>query len=237
MRDNMAADVPLSVGAFRSVLVLHPEPLVRDSLLAALHATLDLTGAVTTIDDTNPQVDAVLIGFDWLDDDAVVELRRLRGRLADATIVAVVRAANEQHLEAAAELGVTVAPTATPLSIVLDGLRGVGEGALAAWHDDAARRAAGLNLSPRELEVLRLMADGLTPDAAARELGITSHTCRDHLKRLRAKLGCASTLQAVVTAARLGILPAFGPAHGRPTTSRTRGGESGRHRADARRRS
>jgi DNA-binding CsgD family transcriptional regulator len=202
------------------VLVLHPEPFVRDSFLAALDMTDDLVCVGTAINGTAPEPDAVLCGFDWLDADATAELGRLRDLLPVASMVAVVRTAHEEHLSAAADLDVRVAPTTTPLALVLDGLRGLDPTRLDEWRDDATRRATEARLSPRELEVLRLTADGLTPDTVARRLGITNHTCRDHLKRLRTKLDCATTLQVVVTAARLGILPALGPTDVRADTDR-----------------
>jgi DNA-binding NarL/FixJ family response regulator len=197
------------------VLVLHPERFVRDAIVTALAKTDDLRCVGTTLGEDADDVDAVLVGFNWLDRAAVDELRGLRQRMPNATVVAVVRTADEAHLATAVELGVVVAPTAAPLDLVLDGVRGRDRSTLDAWHRDAARRAEATNLSPRELEVLRLIGDGLTSDTVARRLGITSHTCRDHLKRLRAKLDAATTLQAVVTAARLGILPAFAPGDGR----------------------
>ena len=196
----------------RKVLVLHPEPFVRDSVLAVLAGTADLECIGVELNGHEPELDAVLVGFHWLDRDAVSELRALRRRLPKATLVAVVRTADERHLAAAAELDVVVVPTAAPLTLALEGLRGHDAGPLDTWHREATRRAAESHLSPRELEVLRLLADGLTSDTIARRLGITTYTCRDHLKRLRAKLDCSTTLQAVVIAARLGMLPGLAPA-------------------------
>ncbi|MGH9116516.1 MAG: response regulator transcription factor [Acidimicrobiales bacterium] len=109
----------------------------------------------------------------------------------------------------------TRSPTAAPHALALDGLRGHHTDRLDSWHRVTASRAAEPRLSPRELEVLRLLADGLTSDTIARRLGITTNTCRDHLKRLRSKLDCSTTLQVVVIAARLGLLPGLAPAHDR----------------------
>lgn len=49
--------------------------------------------------------------------------------------------------------------------------------------------AASHSLSPREQEVLHLLARGLTTAAMAEELGISPHTIRDHLKHLYSKTG------------------------------------------------
>jgi LuxR family transcriptional regulator, maltose regulon positive regulatory protein len=77
----------------------------------------------------------------------------------------------------------------------------------------AARRGAvmvpGLvePLSPRELEVLRLLATGQPNRAIAEELVVTLDTVKRHLSHLFAKLGVANRTQAVVRARELGLLP------------------------------
>lgn len=65
-------------------------------------------------------------------------------------------------------------------------------------------------LTPREREILELLRDGLDATRIARQLGISIHTVRDHLKRIRQKLGVQSQLQAVVKAASLGLLRELG---------------------------
>lgn len=61
-------------------------------------------------------------------------------------------------------------------------------------------------LTPRELQVLRLLGDGRDARGIARELGISVHTTRDHVKSVLAKLDAHSQLDAVVAAARAGIV-------------------------------
>jgi two-component system, NarL family, nitrate/nitrite response regulator NarL len=62
-------------------------------------------------------------------------------------------------------------------------------------------------LTGRELEVLRLVADGMTNKAIARQLGISDHTVKFHVGSILAKLGAESRTEAVSTAARSGLLP------------------------------
>jgi DNA-binding CsgD family transcriptional regulator len=71
---------------------------------------------------------------------------------------------------------------------------------------EAARAAAAPQLTGRELEILELLRDGLDAARIAKALGISIHTVRDHLKRVRQKLGVQSQLQAVVKASSLGLL-------------------------------
>jgi DNA-binding NarL/FixJ family response regulator len=69
-----------------------------------------------------------------------------------------------------------------------------------------ARKKIYAEFTPRELEVLRLMADGQDTASVARHLGIAPHTVEWHVRHLIEKLGAHSKLQAVVTAARLGLI-------------------------------
>jgi DNA-binding NarL/FixJ family response regulator len=60
--------------------------------------------------------------------------------------------------------------------------------------------------TPRELDVLRSLARGLDTASIAAELGIALHTVEWHLRHVIEKLAVHSKLQAVVAAARLGII-------------------------------
>jgi LuxR family maltose regulon positive regulatory protein len=60
-------------------------------------------------------------------------------------------------------------------------------------------------LSPRELEVLRLLPTGLTAKELAEELIISVNTVRSHLKSIYAKLGVHSRHEAVARATELDL--------------------------------
>jgi LuxR family transcriptional regulator, maltose regulon positive regulatory protein len=62
-------------------------------------------------------------------------------------------------------------------------------------------------LSPRELEVLRLLAAGATNRAIAKQLVVTLDTVKRHVSHLFGKLGVANRTQAVTRARELGLLP------------------------------
>jgi DNA-binding NarL/FixJ family response regulator len=68
---------------------------------------------------------------------------------------------------------------------------------------------AGL-LTDRELEVLRLVADGLDSCDVAAQLGLSLYTVRNHLQSCIRKLGVHSKTQAVSAAIRRGIIPSPG---------------------------
>jgi LuxR family maltose regulon positive regulatory protein len=71
-----------------------------------------------------------------------------------------------------------------------------------------ARRAAprGQLLTPRELEVLRLVSEGLTDGEIAARLVLSKHTVHRHLQNAYARLGCSSRASAVAEANRLQLL-------------------------------
>jgi DNA-binding NarL/FixJ family response regulator len=69
-----------------------------------------------------------------------------------------------------------------------------------------AQRAPARPLSHRELSVLVHMADGRDVTSIAHEMGISSHTCRGHVKGVLSKLGAHSQLEAVIIAVRLGLV-------------------------------
>ena len=58
----------------------------------------------------------------------------------------------------------------------------------------------------RELDVLRLLAEGLPHDEIGRRLGIGSETVRTHLRKASERLGASTRTQAVATALRLGLI-------------------------------
>jgi DNA-binding CsgD family transcriptional regulator len=66
---------------------------------------------------------------------------------------------------------------------------------------------AGAALTARELEVLRLVARGLSNKEIAADLGITTHTVKYHLAAVLDKLGVRSRTEAVSRGVRTGLLP------------------------------
>jgi len=61
-------------------------------------------------------------------------------------------------------------------------------------------------LTPRELQVLALVAEGLSNRAIAERLGITERTTKFHASSILAKLGAESRSEAIVRAARMGLV-------------------------------
>ena len=75
-------------------------------------------------------------------------------------------------------------------------------------EDDAARRLAAC-LTPRERQVLLLLAKGADTRGIARALRITTDTARTHVRNLLAKLGVHSRLEAAALVVRAGLVAEF----------------------------
>ncbi|MBK9231635.1 MAG: response regulator transcription factor [Anaerolineae bacterium] len=61
-------------------------------------------------------------------------------------------------------------------------------------------------LTPRELDVLRCLAEGLPNKEIARQLAISEHTVKFHVNAILSKLGAQGRTEAVVRATRLGLI-------------------------------
>lgn len=61
-------------------------------------------------------------------------------------------------------------------------------------------------LTPRELEVLTLVAEGMANKGIAARLGISEHTVKFHINAVMSKLGAQSRTEAVVRATRMGLI-------------------------------
>lgn len=74
------------------------------------------------------------------------------------------------------------------------------------------RQAPTAHLTPRQLEVLSLLCEGLPNKLICRRLNISTGTVKIHISCILRELGVTSRLQAVVSAHRCGLLgaPAFG---------------------------
>jgi len=109
-----------------------------------------------------------------------------------------------QYADAALRLGAAgfVLKTA-PLPELIDAIRRVAAGGLAFG---VRPRAGGVRLSPREHEVVRLVAEGRTNDEIGAELRIAAKTVETHLARLFERLDVGSRTEVAMRALREGWL-------------------------------
>jgi len=99
------------------------------------------------------------------------------------------------------------------LASLLGGISGLrlaapGEAAVAVVLRDRHRAAppGDVELTPRELDVLSLMAEGASNKMIARQLGISVHTVKFHVGSLLDKLDATGRTDAVAHAARRGVI-------------------------------
>jgi DNA-binding CsgD family transcriptional regulator len=78
--------------------------------------------------------------------------------------------------------------------------------ASAAFERDTARVAA-LGVTPRELEILELIAGGLSNREIAERIFVSENTVKTHLSRLFDKLGAKRRTQAVQVGKQLALIP------------------------------
>ncbi|MGW1846967.1 response regulator transcription factor [Streptomyces sp. NPDC001966] len=80
-------------------------------------------------------------------------------------------------------------------------------GLLASAAGARTAKPSGVQLAPRELDVLACVAAGATNAVAAERLGLRPETVKGYLRSAMRKLGAHTRLQAVVAARRAGLLP------------------------------
>jgi DNA-binding CsgD family transcriptional regulator len=71
---------------------------------------------------------------------------------------------------------------------------------------EKAARQDGAALTPREIEVLTLLAEGATNKSIARRLGISVHTVKFHVASLLDKFEAIGRTDAITQAVRLGVI-------------------------------
>lgn len=117
---------------------------------------------------------------------------RLAWRLGYRAIVA--RESDEEQLVAA------IIAAAAGLVIISPSLAGI------LLQEKKTAGSTSADLTPREVEVLSLLAEGLTNKAIAHMLTISEHTVKFHVNAILSKLDAQSRTDAVVRATRLGLI-------------------------------
>ena len=190
--------------------VVSDDPLARQGLAALLGQRSDLSLAA----EAAPR-DAEGLAAGGADvilwDVAGTGAQRLGEVAAGVPVVALV-ASEEQAAEALAAgargvifRGAGGDRIAAALVAAARGLQ-VLEADLSPWVRPPARPAAAEGLTPREVEVLALLGEGLANKAIAQRLGIAERTAKFHVESILGKLGAESRSEAIVVAARRGLL-------------------------------
>ena len=187
-----------------SAVVVAKDPLVRSGLVAVLsvYPGLVLKEALA-VTDASVSADVVV----WDVSDAP----------PPSSITPVLALVNEAHearraLRSGARGALSRAAPAhaiAPAALAVAAGHWVIDDAFAAallGEPEAPRPSVPTLLSPREREVLELLSEGLSNRDIAERLGVSRHTSKFHVNAILDKLGAATRTEAVVLAARSGLL-------------------------------
>jgi DNA-binding NarL/FixJ family response regulator len=208
-----------------TLFVVDDHPVLREGIkmLAESSGDVRVTGSSATASGALDALarlapDGVLLDLDLGVEDGLAWLPRIVEAAPKAHVLILTalrdRARDEEALRAGAR-GLVLKDAAP--EVLLQAIRSVAAGAL--WFDPrvlaspraAPHAAAGgsghdlESLTPREREIVALVAEGLRNEEVGRRLGITEKTVRNHLTAVFQKLGVSGRLELVVYAFDRGI--------------------------------
>ena len=202
------------------VLIVDDHEVVRRGLAAvlALWEEVELIGeardgeqAVAAYGEWKP--DVVLLDLRMEPVDGIEALRRIRESDPAARVIALTSFVDAQHVLPAVEAGASgyLLKTADPDEIVA-AIRAVAsgrsmfdQGVMEALAHGVQRRAVTAQLTEREREVLRLVAEGRSNQQIAEALFIGVKTVKTHISSIFAKIDVQDRTQAAVYALRHGL--------------------------------
>jgi DNA-binding NarL/FixJ family response regulator len=208
------------------VFVIAEAPLARAGMEELLRRRkVRLAGSAARLGTAEPQIAASGADVLLLEADGE-ELERIAKEVSDAGIAAeipvVILASDMRAAEAAAALraGVRgVLPAETAPEQLVAALEAAAAGLLVLHPEDlvatmpVASSAQGARiaelvepLTPREREVLQMLASGLANKIIAVRLGISEHTVKFHVAAILGKLGAESRTEAVALGIRRGLI-------------------------------
>ena len=165
----------------------------------------------------NARPDVVLLDDSGVPDRTLALIRELRAAAATAKLVLLTLHTDASWLAEAAAAGVDgaigkAAPRASVGMLVREILAGNVVHAFPAVPAAGQRQHPGpALLSPRETEILRLVASGVSNSRVAAELWVTEQTVKFHLSNVYRKLGVSNRTEASRYAIQTDLLPRYEP--------------------------
>jgi DNA-binding NarL/FixJ family response regulator len=203
-----------------SVVLVDDHELIRQGLRRAFERTGDFTvlgeagtvaDALRLVRETTP--DVVIFDVRLPDGSGLDAAKTVRAEHPSMGIVVLTMYAGDEQLFGALEAGASAfVPKDAPAEDVISAARHAAVSPRAFTANDLAgamqRRLSpsGPQLSPREREVLGLLADGLGVAAISKQLYISESTTKTHISKVYEKLGAGNRAQALMTAMRLGLI-------------------------------
>ncbi|MGH7722262.1 MAG: response regulator [Candidatus Dormibacteria bacterium] len=204
------------------VLIVEDHRMFAQALGAALDEADDI--AVTAAEATaqqgveaarTTQPDVVLMDYRLPDGDGVEAARRIKADRPETKVVMLTAASDDNVLSQAIQAGcsgyLTKDHTVDELILAVraahNGEALISPAMLSRLLDRLSDRSRpGSDLTARETEVLRLLADGFSNQAIADQLDIRLATVRNHVQSVIEKLHAHSKLEAVAVALRQGLI-------------------------------
>jgi DNA-binding NarL/FixJ family response regulator len=207
----------------RPVVLVLQAGLVADAVAAAVgvEPDLDVVGVADTMRDgcrlaAELHPDIVVTDYALPDGTGPAATEIIRADSPNTHVVIMSDRPRADMLAQAIESGCSAfVAKDQSLGDLLAAMRSAAEGELVVPHDvlqsgsplSARQRHAYADLTPREHEVLMLIAQGRSTSEIVDELVISVHTARNHIRSILQKLGVHSRVEAVAIALRLGDLP------------------------------
>lgn len=208
------------------ILIVDDHPIVREGLAAVLEAQDDMeiageaadgADAVTKFETLRP--DIVLMDLAMPGTDGVEAIRRIRELDAGARVVVLTAYDTDDRIFQAVQAGARgYLLKGAPRDEIFRAIREVNNGGsllepaiagkLLTRVGDILRGGAVEQLTPRELDILTLMARGLRNKEIASQLYITERTVKFHANAIYRKLDVGSRTEAVSKALRHGLVEA-----------------------------
>ncbi|WP_375389404.1 response regulator [uncultured Amnibacterium sp.] len=204
------------------VLVADDHPIVRAGVVALLESAEGMEvvaavadGAAALAESRRLQPDVVLMDLRMPGMDGVAATAAIvAASPATRVVVLTTYETDDAILDAITAGARGYLLKAAPEQEILAGVRSVAAGATVLAPGIAAALARGVQrdrtaprLSPRELEVLALVAEGESNPGIAARLHLSEATVKTHLLHVFEKLGVNDRTRAVTLAMRLGLLP------------------------------
>lgn len=192
------------------VAVIDDHPVVREGTAALVRqeADMEVVGVASSLEEAEPMLaehrpDVLLLDLRLGHDFGFRLFDRIRPEARPAVVV-LTSYDYPQYVEAALRLGAAgyVLKTA-PIAELLAAIRGAAAGGM---HFGVRPIGGEAPLSARELDVVRLVTEGLSNDEIAARLGVSPKTVESHLRRLFERHHLASRTELAARALRAGWL-------------------------------